>query len=433
MKRLLVSMLLLALAGAGGCGKKKQEQEPRATDRPGETSTPAPKLTGVDMDRKVVRIGMLNDESGPGAAIGKPFAAGKRLLTRLVNSQSSGAQRGAGGFLPPGWTMELVEKDHGYNPQQAVQHYNAVRDHVLFIGTSFGTPNTLPLRPSLERDKLFAFPASLSSQMAEHEYTPPPATSYRMEARRALDFVVEQAGGADKVKAAIVYQEDDYGKDGLEGLREQAAIHGVKIVAETTVAPGQKDVTAVISTLKNAGATHVWLAALPSTTGPVLGTAHQLQYRPVWLGHTPAWLDRFFVKEVIPPEVFASFYWVTSFPYWGEKRPGMDTFVAAWDTLGKDLGEPDAYVLIGYLVGLIQVEALKRAIESGDLSREGYRKAIHSLEEFDAGGLMSPVDLSTVPYVVGKRTRVLKPVMDQKTWEVVADYAEPLTQKPAGN
>ena len=115
----------------------------------------------------------------------------------------------------------------------------------LFFGTSFGTPNTLPLREMLQRDNAMAFPASLSSAMAEHQQTPPLAPNYAFEAERAMDYLVESAGGADKIKAGIVYQKDDYGEDGLKGWKAAAARHGVKIVSEQTIAPGQKDMAAV--------------------------------------------------------------------------------------------------------------------------------------------------------------------------------------------
>lgn len=419
MNKILISTLLaLALCG---CGKKKDS--PAAAGDSTETGSRTADLVGVDRARKVVRVGMLNDESGPAIALGKPYANGKRLLVRRINAGNSG-------LLPPGWTVELIEKDHGYNPQRSVQHFHAVKDQVLFIGTSFGTPNTMPLLPFLEREALFAFPASLSTLVAANEFTPPPAASYRVEARRAMDWVVDQAGGADRVKAGIVYQEDDYGKDGLEGWKEQAALHGVSVVAEKTVTPGQKDVTAVVSALAEAGATHVMLSILPSTSGPILGTAKQLDYQPVWLGNTPAWTDRFFSREVIPPEVFDSFYWVIGLPYWGEDRPGMAEFLAAWERHGKDMGKVDSYVLMGYVGGLIQIEALRRAIDSGDLSRAGFRRALHSIKDWNAGGLIEPVDLSEAPYVVNRRTRVLRPIMDEdkQTWEVVGEVAEPLSR-----
>ena len=52
------------------------------------------------------------------------------------------------------------------------------------------------------------------------------------EGEEALDVAVEQAGGTDAVKAAVVYQKDDYGADGLDGWKRAAAFHGVKLVAE---------------------------------------------------------------------------------------------------------------------------------------------------------------------------------------------------------
>ncbi len=215
--------LMVVMGLAFGC----QPEGPAATAKDGaapakEKAAEAPAaatLRGVDMEKKVIRIGMLNDESGPAATIGKPFAIGKRILAAQVNA-------GASGFLPEGWTVELLEKDHGYNPGKAEAAYKEMKDQVLFIGTSFGTPNTLPLQPFLKQDNMVAFPASLSSAMASFELTPPVGASYSIEAMRAVDYAVENAGGAEKVKLAIVYQQDDFGKDGLAGYREsQAALH----------------------------------------------------------------------------------------------------------------------------------------------------------------------------------------------------------------
>jgi hypothetical protein len=116
-------------------------------------------------------------------------------------------------------------------------------------------------------------------------------------------------------------------------------------------------------------------------------------------------------------------------PYWGEKVPGMDAFVKAFEAYAaKHEGvRKDFYILGSYIQGLTQLEVVKRAIESGDITRAGYLKTLKSLKEWTAGGMVQPVNLGSVPYVTSKRTRVLKPVMDKGTWEVAADYAEPKT------
>lgn len=421
LSRMVVATLLAAAVVA--CGKKvddkKQDQPAQGSGSApaGQGGQPAGSGPGVDVAKKVVRIGALNDESGPAKQIGVAFANGKRLLVKAVET-------GAVKALPEGWRVEIVEKDHGYNPQQSVQLYNDIKDQVLFLTTSFGTPPTLPLLEDLKRDDMIAFPASLSSQMAANEHTPPLGPSYAVEAMRAMDWAVESAGGADKVKAGIIYQRDDYGEDGVNGWKKAAEHHKVKVVAEQTIKPTDQDFTAAVKALKDAGATHVLLTVLPTATPGILGTAAKMKYAPVWIGNTPAWVDVFFAK--LPPPLVANFHWVTGLAYWGEDLPGMKELLATWDAHGKaTMGSPDFYILASYVHGLVQLEALKRAIEANDITRAGYKKALHSIKEWNAGGLTQPVDLSNVPYVTSTRTRILKPAFENKTWTVVADYAEP--------
>ena len=422
--RMILCALGAVAIAAGGCGKRTDENKKGGGAGEGGGAPAGDTITGgpgVDLDKKVLYIGALNDESGPALQIGKPFAAGKRLLARVVNA-------GGSGILPEGWKIELVERDHGYNPTKSVQEYKAIKDKVLFIGTSFGTVNTLPLQKQLERDGLIAYPASLSSEMAAHAHTPPLAPSYKVEAMRAMDWAVEHAGGADKIKAGIVYQKDDYGNDGIAGWKEAAEHHKVSIVAEHAIKPGEKDVAAVIKGLQEKGANYVLLTILPSSTGPVLGTAAATKYAPVWIGNTPAWIDAFFSEQVqasLPPAVFGKFYWVTGLSYWGEDVPALASFRATWDKHGKDLGPPDFYILASYAQGLTQVEAFRIALENKDVSRAGYLKAVQSLKEFTAGGMFQPIDLTKVPYVTSTQTRVLQPDFAGKTWKEVAGYAAP--------
>ncbi len=415
----LVAVLLSAALGLMACKKEEAPaQKPEGSQAQSQPVSDIKADKGVDLEKKVVYIGTLNDESGPAAAVGKPYAAGKRLLARQVNAGNSG-------LLPEGWKIELIERDHAYNPQNAVQTYSDIHDRVLFLGTSFGTPNTLPLRDKLAADGILAFPASLSSEMAKHEYTPPVGASYKVEAMRAMDWAVEHAGGADKVKAAIVSQGDDYGKDGLEGWIQAAQHHGVKIVSQQSVAPGQKDFAAVVSALKESGANYVLLTVMPSASGAILGTAAQLKYMPNWIGQTPMWIDRFFDPKVIPPAVFTNFYWVTGFPFWGEEEvPGMKDFIAL-HAQHQDIPK-DFYTLVSYLLGRIQIEALKKAIEAKDVTRAGYLKALRGLTSTTAGGLLrEPMDLSKFPYETSVAVRVLKPVMEQGTWSTISGYAAP--------
>jgi len=413
MRLMLSTSLVAILFATTAC--KSQETTTATGVQPVATAVATP---GVDPVNKIIRIGALNDESGPGAGIGKPYALGKRMLVRAVAD-------GAVKLLPEGWKVELVERDHAYNPQQSVQHFNAIKDDVLFFAHSFGTPNTLPLRPMLQRDGIVAFPASNASDMAESAFTPPLATSYKLEAMRAMDWVVDQVADKAAIKAGIVYQQDDYGKDGLDGWTAAAKLHGVTIVEQQAVAPGQKDYAAVITSLKQKGATHVLLTTLPSSTAPILGTATQLGYTPIWIGNTPAWIDKFFSPEVVPPQIFATFYWTTGLAFWGDDVPGMKAFLAIYDKYGKDLSPPNLYLFISYVQGIIELEAVGRAMVAGPLTRASFLTALQSLDNYDAQGLSQPISMKKFPYVPMTRARVLKPKLAERTWEIVAPFADP--------
>lgn len=415
------TLAVFFIIGAVGCESKESDDGEKSAEssEQDESDDALEAGTGVDLEEKTIHIGALNDESGAADSIGTPFAVGKRILVERVNE-------GEGELLPEGWTIELHEKDHGYNPSKSVQAYKQLKDEVLYFATSFGTPNTLPLRKFLEKDGIVAFPASLSSKMAEHEYTPPLAPSYKLEAMRALDYAVEDAGSADDVRAGLVYQKDDYGKDGQLGWTKAAEARGVEIVAEETISPGQQDVTAVVKSLKDAGANYVLLTTLPSSTGPILGTAGQLKYAPTWLGVTPSWIDKFFADEgPLPVEALENFLWVTGFPYWGEDVPGMEAFVETYEEYGKDKYERDFYILTSYIQGLVQLEILRRCFDSGALTRENFLEQMHTVENWNAGGMVQQLSLADVPYVTGTKARVLDPDVEEKTWKVAGDYATP--------
>jgi hypothetical protein len=161
-----------------------------------------------------------------------------------------------------------------------------------------------------------------------------------------------------------------------------------------------------------------------STASPG-GTAATHGVKPVWIGQTPTWVDAFFKPEVIPPAVFANFHWVTGMTYWGENVPGMPKFLEAYEKHGKQLAPPDFYMLMSYVGGLEGIEIIRRAIEAGDVTREGLLAQIPKLENFDANGLIQPISLAKVPYVTSTKTRIIKPDFEKKTWSPVADWATP--------
>lgn len=371
---------------------------------------------GVDREARVIRVGVINDESGPGAAIGGPFAMGKRVLAAQANAPGSG-------LLPDGWTIRLEEQDASSDPARVEAAFDALEPNVLFLGTSFGTANTVALRDKLEKHTLVAFPASLSSEMAKHPFTPPLGASYKAEARRGLDFMVDRAGGVDKLKVGILHRDDAYGADALAGFVAAAKQYGMPVTVQQALPTSEPDLGTAIQGLRDKGVTHVFLAGLPDTTSRLLVAARDAEYAPTWVGATPAWVDSFFAGAV-PSEVFATYHQANSLPFWGEDVPGMSDVVAAWKAHAD--GVPTGfYAMLSYAQGLAAMAAVRRAVDAGDLTREGYYKALTSLRAFDGGGLVRPVDLSSRPYSLTEEVRILTPDFAKRTWTVSMNYASP--------
>jgi hypothetical protein len=168
--------------------------------------------------------------------------------------------------------------------------------------------------------------------------------------------------------------------------------------------------------------------AMRATASLLAGSA-KAGFAPSWIGNTPAWSDAFRAAggDGLPAAVLATYHHASGSPYWGEKVPGMDHFLAAYEKHGKDLSPPDFYILASYCQGLIQLDAVRKAINSGDATRAGFRKAMRSIHHFTADGLIQPVNLTKIPYVTGTWTRTLKPDTSAGAtgWSVMADWAEP--------
>ncbi len=353
---------------------------------------------GVDVAAKRIRVGALNDESGPAKAIGQPLAVGKRVLVARVNG-------GGTGWLPDGWTVELIERDHGYSPEEARRALAEIEDEVLFVATSLGTEQTLALNDRLAAADLVAFPASLATALHGNALTPPLGASYEAEARRAVDFhVVEADGRATRI--AVVHRPDAFGSDVVRGVTEATRSYGL---GEPLVLPsrGPEDAPAIAARLTGEDVTHVVLGTLPPLTLALLRDAVARGSAIVWVGTSPAWSDAF-ARLPEATELLARYHQTSSLPWWGEELPGMDEFEAAFAAHGGG-ASPDAYVLAAYATGIVQLEAAREAIEAGDVTRAGYRRALGRMHEVDAGGMLIGFDLSRLPGPVTDRVRILKP------------------------
>jgi ABC-type branched-subunit amino acid transport system substrate-binding protein len=358
-----------------------------ASSSSGTTTTSTLKAgPGVDVTNKTITLGILSPYSGPVAdPIGKPLALGVKVFFNSINDN--------GGI--DGYKVKFLEEDTQYNPQLEVQLYNQIHTQVLMIADSLGTPTTFAIKDLASADHMLVSAATLSSALAREKYLILLGTPYRLQVENAFDFVVNKQG-VSSPSVGIIYQNDEYGQDGLTGYKEAVSFYHLHDVAQATYALTDKDYTAQISQLKASGAKYVFITAIPTATAGIIGTAYKLGYNPQWILQSPAFAQALLAVPGLG--ALMSHAWLVSQgATWGDtSQPGMAQMlndVAKYAPTQK----PDGFFQFGYTESKITYDILKKALDNNDVTRDGLLTAFESLKNVDLGGLLPPVTYGSSP------------------------------------
>jgi ABC-type branched-subunit amino acid transport system substrate-binding protein len=214
---------------------------------------------GVDVTNKTITLGILSPYSGPVAdPIGKPLARGVKVYFDSINA--------SGGI--DGYKVKFLEEDTQYNPQLEVQLYNQIHTKVAMIADSLGTPTTFAIKDLAAADHMLISGATLSSALAREKYLVLVGTPYRLQVENAFDYVVNKLG-VQNPSVGIIYQNDEYGQDGLTGYKEAVNYYHLHNVGQATYTVTDTDYTAQVSQLKAAGAKYVFLTTIPTATAGI--------------------------------------------------------------------------------------------------------------------------------------------------------------------
>jgi ABC-type branched-subunit amino acid transport system substrate-binding protein len=239
-------------------------------------------------------------------------------------------------------------------------------------------------------------PASFDSIWGTDPTVAPVGTPYSIDVANALDYVTDS--GAKKLKIGIIYQNDEYGADGLRGFEAARDALGFTDAGRQSYKPGDTDFTAQVQKLKSAGADAVVLTALPSATGPIVGTAATLGFTPQWILQGPSYIEQLITEDgtagAKPTPVAAALKGaiVTSFsaPWGDHDASGMKQLIADQKRFAPDQ-TPSIYFSLAYAQGKVVEQILRKSIESGDLTRKGILAAKQNLGEVDLGGIAPAV------------------------------------------
>jgi ABC-type branched-subunit amino acid transport system substrate-binding protein len=162
---------------------------------------------------------------------------------------------------------------------------------------------------------------------------------------------------------------------------------------------GDKDFTGQITQLKNAKCDMVWITALPTETGAILGTAAQAKFAPRWIGQSPTWVEAL-VKSPLKPYLTARYWLVSEGAEYGDGSvKGMADLIAAKKQFPPKtkVADGDLYYSFGYIQAKALSAVLEQAVKDGDLSQKGILKAVQEVGTIPFDGLVGdykygPVD-----------------------------------------
>ncbi len=342
---------------------------------------------GVDTTNKTITLGIISPYSGPVAVpVGDPLANGVKVFFDHVNDNG-----GIGGYK-----VKFLEEDSKYDPQTQVQLYNQIHTKVLMIADSLGTADTFAIKDLAAADHMLVSAATLSSALAREKYLVMLGTPYRLQVENAFDYVVNTLG-IKSPATGIIYQNDEYGQDGLTGYKEAIAAYGLKDVGQASYAPTDTDFTAQVSQMKAAKAKYVFLTTLPAVTATIVGTAFKLGYNPQFILQSPAWANVLLAAVPALKPLFSKLWLVGQGATWGDtSKPGMAQLIQDVAKYAPTQ-QPDGYFEFGYTASEITYAILKQAFANNDLTRDGLYNAFLSLKNVDLGGLYPPVTYGTSP------------------------------------
>jgi branched-chain amino acid transport system substrate-binding protein len=338
-----------------------------------------------------IKIGNIMPYSGPASAygvIGKTEAA----FFKKIND--------AGGIN--GRKINFISYDDGYSPPKTVEQARKLveSDEVLFIFNSLGTPPNSAIHKYMNSKKVpqlfVATGATKWNDPKNFPWTMGWQPSYQSETRIYAKYILKNMPNA---KIAVLYQNDDYGKDYLKGLTDGLGAKAASmIVAQESYETTEPSIDDHIVKLKSSGADVFINITTPKFAAQAIKKIAEIGWKPTqFLNNVSA-----SVGSVIKPAgmqnaqdiISAAYLKDASDPQWNND-PGMKDFVAF---LAKDFPEGDKLdqgTIVGYSVAQTLVQVLKQC--GDDLTRANIMKQAASLKDFRVEMLLPGIKINTSP------------------------------------
>lgn len=293
-----------------------------------------------------VLFGMPTDLSGVAATYGVSSSNGVKMRFDEINA--------AGGI--EGRKLRVIVEDQGYQVPKAVQACNKLinRDKVFAFVGPLGTPmNNACFKDQFAAGVPNLFPLSAARSMYEpyERLKFYGAASYVDQIRSGIQYLVTQKG---KKNICAMYQDTDFGKEILEGAKEQTAKLKIKLVETAAHKPTDQDFTASLTKLKAAGCDVVAMGTIVRDTIVPYTAARKMGWNDVtFLGSAAAYDS---VVGAAPGMDGFLAMGLTAMPYADSPLESVRQFVAAYNEKFKIA--PNIGAVYGYVAADLSAQGL---------------------------------------------------------------------------
>jgi ABC-type branched-subunit amino acid transport system substrate-binding protein len=336
---------------------------------------------GPGVTAETIKLGILTDLSGTFAALGKPLTRATQLYWKQQNAN--------GGVC--GRKVNLVIKDHGYNPQRAVTLYRDLEPNIAALHQLLGSPVSVALLPSLDKDHMYTGLSAWTPALVGDPNIQITGATYDLEMINGVDYLVEKGLLHKGDTIGHIYFEGDYGEGALKGSKYVAARQGLKLV-EQKIKATDTDMSGPVSALKRAGVNAILMTTAPQQTASAAGVAKAQGLDVPIMSSGPGWAPQILATPAagaLKKNLFVS----GSLAPFSLDKPGPTQVRNAWQKAYPNEPASGVSVDFGWANAKMMDEVLTKACANKDLSRQGIVTALHQISGEDLDGLVAgPLD-----------------------------------------
>jgi branched-chain amino acid transport system substrate-binding protein len=367
-----LSAAALALALTGGSALAQKKYDTGATDTE-------------------IKIGHTIAYSGPASAYG---VIGKALAAYFTKVNTEGGINGR--------KINFISYDDGYSPPKTVEQIRKLveGDEVLFTFNTLGTPPNSAIQGYLNKKgipQLFvATGATKWGDPKNFPWTMGFQPTYQTEGHIYAKYILETKPNG---KIAIFYQNDDYGKDYVKGLKDGLGSKAASmIVAEESYEVSEPSIDSHIVKLKSTGADVFYDVTTPKFAAQAIKKIAEMQWQPLHILNSVAGSVGATMKpagfENSQGIVTSSYLMDPTDPQWKDNA-GMKEWVAFMDKWNPSGDKTDAGNIYAYNVARTLVLVLQKC--GDDLTRANIMKQAASIKDFEPGTLLPGIKVNTSP------------------------------------